>query len=449
MVLNKIKQALTEYNMIDKGDSVLVGLSGGADSVCLTHALWTLKDELGIKLYTAHLNHGIRGNEAARDEGFAKTFSEKFGIECFVKTADIPKTAQETGCSEEAAGRKIRYEFFSELCEKYKINRIATAHNKNDNAETLLMNFMRGSSTGGLCGIPYKRGSIIRPILNVSREEIEQYCAENNLDYVTDSTNLTDDYTRNKIRHKLIPFIKKEFNANFVNTSVDNSVLIKEDNDYLEENAFKAYSQLVNDGTVMIQQLMFQPIALRRRIVRYMLKDVYTELNDISSGYVSDILALTKKQSGTKIQLADNVTARNEYGKLIIERDMALSEPFCYEFYCGEKREIPEIQKTAVISWTDKRIKDGAIYLSCGVRDKIVIRSRCSGDKFQPAGMTGSKKIKDYFINEKIPKEKRNSIPIIEINGVIAAVGRRVDRNFLFKDSGIRIEFSNLQEVTI
>ncbi len=449
MVLKKIKQTLAEYNMIDKGGSMLIGLSGGADSVCLTHALWQLKDELGIKLYTAHLNHGIRGNEAQRDEVFAREFSEKLGIECFVKNADIPSIASKTGDSEETAGRKIRYEFFAELCKKYNISKIATAHNKNDNAETLLMNFMRGSSTGGLCGIPHTRGNIIRPILNVSREEIEQYCTENGLDYVTDSTNLTDDYTRNKIRHKLIPFIQREFNSNFVNTVCDNSALIKEDSGYIEENAFKAYSQLVHDGAVSVRQLMEQPAALRRRIVRYMLRDVYKELCDISSGYVSDILALTQKQSGTKIQLADNVTARIEYGKLIIERDMELSQPFCYEFHCSETGEIPEIQKKVSISQTDKRKKDGAVYLSCGTQDKIVIRSRRSGDKFYPYGMTGSKKVKDYFINEKIPKEKRNSVPVIEINGTVAAVGRRVDRNFLFKDSGIRIEFSNLQEVTL
>ena len=154
MILNKIKQTLTEYNMINEGDSIIVGLSGGADSVCLTHSLWSLKDELGIRLYTAHLNHGIRGDEALRDECFVRDFSEKLGIRCFVKNADIPKIANESGCSEETVGRRIRYEFFKELCEKYDIKKIATAHNKNDNAETLVMNFMRGSGIGGLCGIP-------------------------------------------------------------------------------------------------------------------------------------------------------------------------------------------------------------------------------------------------------------------------------------------------------
>lgn len=449
MVLKKIKRTLTEYNMIDEGGSVLIGLSGGADSVCLTHALRRLKGELKINLYTAHINHGIRGDEAFRDENFARSFSNSLGIECFVKRADIPKLAEETGVSEETIGRKIRYEFFRELCEKYNISKIATAHNKNDNAETLLMNFMRGSGAAGLCGIPYKRGNIIRPILNVSREEIEKYCVENSLDYVTDSTNLTDDYTRNKIRNILIPLIQENFNSNFVNTAADNSLLIKEDNDYLEKKAFDAYTRLAHNGRVNIKELFTLPIALQRRVIRYMLRDIYEGLNDISLGYVNDILALAEKSSGTKIQLADNVTARNEYGELIIEKNLIQSEPFSYEFRCGETGKIAEIHKTVVISRTNTRSNDGAIYISCSAEDKIVIRSRKNGDRFYPCGMTGSQKIKSYFINQKIPKEKRNSIPIIEINGAVAAVGERIDRNFLFKDSGIKIEFRALQEVII
>ena len=189
MVLDIIKKTLREYNLLNNGDSVLVGLSGGADSVCLTHALWSLKDEFDIKLYTAHINHGIRGEEAKRDELFAENFSKKLGIECFVLNADIPQIAKDTNVSEETAGRNVRYNFFNKLCEKYDINKVATAHNRNDNAETLIMNFMRGSTTNGLCGIPYVRGNIIRPILNVSRDEIEKYCSDNGLEYMTDSTN--------------------------------------------------------------------------------------------------------------------------------------------------------------------------------------------------------------------------------------------------------------------
>ncbi|MCH5210948.1 MAG: tRNA lysidine(34) synthetase TilS [Oscillospiraceae bacterium] len=441
MILNIIKKTLTEYNLIDKGDRILIGLSGGADSVCLTHALHSLADELGIRIYAAHLNHGIRGDEAERDEIFAKRFAEKLGIECFTDKADIPAISTEYGISEETAGRKIRYEFFYKLCEQYNITKIATAHNKNDNAETILMNFMRGSTIAGLCGIPVRRSCIIRPLLDVTRAEIENYCRENNLEYVTDSTNLTDSYTRNKIRHTLIPLITEEFNSNFINTVSDNASLIKDDSDYLDNEALIKYKELVKDGKISIDDLSDEPPPISRRIIRHMLKSIYGGLNDVSSGYIRDILALIKKQSGTEIHLFGGVTARCEYGMLIIEKDRKGIEPFNCGVAFNTPTQIREIGKIVTVTTAHKRVSDGAVYISCDENDKIIIRSRKEGDKFYPSGMTGSKKIKDYLINEKIPKEKRNSIPVIEVNGIIAAVGNRVDRNFLFRDSGVRIEF--------
>ncbi|MCD8180400.1 MAG: tRNA lysidine(34) synthetase TilS [Firmicutes bacterium] len=445
MILNIIRKTITEYNLLESGDRVLVALSGGADSVCLTHALRIMSGELGIELYTAHLNHGIRGEEAVRDEKFAKEFSELLGLRCFLKSVDIPEDAKCLGVSEETAGRKARYEFFADVCGKYNINKIATAHNKNDNAETLAMNFMRGASLKGLCGIPYKRGNIIRPLLDVCREDIEKYCADNGLEYMTDSTNLTDDYTRNKIRHILLPLIQKEFNSNFISTVTDNSSIIKEDNDYLEAKSAEAYSQIVKNGTAQISELLSQDISIARRVVRYMLADVYNGLGDISSGYVNDILELAKGRSGTKIDLSDKVMVRNEYGKLIIERNFVGDTPdFEYRFSCGIGGIIKEMGKEVVISRANSRRTDGGIYLGVAPDKDIIIRNRRRGDKFYPSGMTGSKKVKEYLIDNKIPREKRGSVPIIEIDKNIAAVGSRVDRRFLFKDSGIKIEFKDL-----
>ncbi|MCC8161559.1 MAG: tRNA lysidine(34) synthetase TilS [Oscillospiraceae bacterium] len=444
MILNIIRQTIIEYSLLKKGDKVLVALSGGADSVCLTHALRNMSEELGIELYTAHLNHGIRGEEASRDEKFAKEFSESLGLRCFLKRVDIPRAAKRLGVSEETAGRRVRYEFFADLCEEYKINKIATAHNKNDNAETLVMNFMRGSSLKGLCGIPYKRGNIIRPLLGVCREDIEKYCADNDLVYMTDSTNLTDDYTRNKIRHILLPLIQKEFNSNFISTVTDNSSIIKEDSAYLESKAAEIYLKIVKNGTVQISELLSQDISIERRVVRYMLAEMYNGLGDISSGYVNDILELAKGRSGAKIDLSDNVTVRNEYGKLIMERGFAESTPdFEYRFSCGSGDIIKEIGKKVVISRANSRRADGGIYLGIDSDKDIIIRNRRKGDKFYPSGMTGSKKVKEYFIDNKIPREKRGSVPIVEIDKNIAAVGNRVDRRFLFKDGGIKIEFKD------
>ncbi len=445
MVLDIIRQTIKEYNLFNKGDKVLIGLSGGADSVCLTHALSVLKEEFGIEIATAHLNHGIRGEEALRDEVFAQEFSASLGIKCHIKTVDIPHIAHQNNESEETAGRNARYVFFDELCKEFNYTKIATAHNKNDNAETILMNFMRGSGINGLGGIPFSRGNVIRPIINVTRDNIEKYCSENNLEYVTDSTNLTDKYTRNKVRNVLIPLIQKEFNSNFINTLTDNSLLIKEDCEYIEKQVLETYRRIVKNSSVEIAKLLSLDISIRRRVIRLMLKNVYGSLDGVSSGYVGDIISILTKQSGTSINLAENVIARIEYDKLIIERNSGNNTvTFEYEFNCNDEIYIEEIGKKVILSKTDIRQKDGAIYISTDSDKKIIIRNRRSGDKFYPSGMNGSKKIKEYFIDKKIPKGKRDIIPVIEIDGNIAAVGDRVDKRFLFENSGIRIEFKDI-----
>lgn len=445
MVLNIIKKTIDEYNLFEKGDKVLIGLSGGADSVCLTHALFTLREDRQITLYAAHLNHGIRGSEAKRDEEFAGEFCKKLGIGFFSKTVDIPALSRERGESEESVGRNIRYAFFKEICDEYGINKIATAHNKNDNAETVLMNFMRGSSLGGLCGIPYKRENIVRPILNVSREEIENYCRKNSLRYVTDSTNLSNDYTRNKIRHLLIPAIEQNFNPNFVNTLTDNSALIREDSEYIDALAKEAYNKIADGNTADIQSVLSLDMPIRRRVARYMLNAVYDGLDGVSSVYIDDILRLISNRSGTRINLPRGVTARNEYGKLIIERGNPPEiKPYEYTVSCGETKIIKETGSMVTVSYVSERKKDGAVYLGLADKRSAVIRSRRSGDVFYPFGMNGRKKVKEFLIEKKIPKEKRNLVPVIEIDGIIAAVGSRIDSRFAFRDCGIKIEFKEI-----
>lgn len=440
MILEVVKKTIAEYDLLDYGDSVLVGLSGGADSVCLTHILYSLKNELNLTLYTAHINHGIRGEEALRDERYVREFSQALGIECFTVTVDVPSIAKARNLSEETVGRQVRYEFFEKICREHNINKLATAHNRNDNAETLLMNFMRGSGINGLCGIPYKRDNIIRPILSLAREDIEKYCKDNSLEYVTDSTNLTEEYTRNKIRHTLIPYIQREFNANFTKTVTDNASLIKEDSKYIDGKALDFYNCYVKNNTVQISDLKKLDAPLKRRVIRYMLSKAYGGFNDISSTYVADILSIAEKSSGCEITLPKNIIAKNEYGKIVLtEKKTAPSGFFAELSVPCDGVTIPQIDKRIEISYADKRENDGAIYLSCEDVDKIIIRSKQNGDTFQPIGLNGTKKVKEYFIDRKIPRDKRMNVPIIEINGKIAAVGSRVDKKFAFNAQGIKI----------
>ena len=207
-MVDKVRRTADRYGMLPKGSSVVVALSGGADSVSLLHCLISLKESYRLTLFAAHLHHGIRGAEAERDEQFCKILCENYHIPLFLRHADIPRLSAERKISEELCGREERYRFFGELAAMHHA-RIATAHTASDNAETLLFHLTRGMSVTGAVGIPPVRGDIIRPLIDCTREEIEAYCAQHGLDYVTDSTNLSDGYTRNKIRHRVIPVLKE------------------------------------------------------------------------------------------------------------------------------------------------------------------------------------------------------------------------------------------------
>lgn len=436
MILKTVLDFINENSLIKNGDKILVGLSGGADSVCLTHILISLKESLNIQVFAAHVNHGIRGGEAQRDETFVKDFAEKYGVQLFIKHADVPSESKIRGISEELCGREIRYEFFDEITQKYSINSIATAHNKNDNAETVLMNFIRGTSVSGMCGIPVKRGNIIRPILQLTRDEIIRYIEENNLDYVTDSTNLAADYTRNKIRLNLIPQIQSGYNANFINTAAKNAANLNIDRNLLEELADDAEQRCVEGNTVILDNLKKEHRALQRRILYKALTRI-VGTSDISSSYIDDMEKLISGQSGKRIDLPKNTEAVKEYGRLIIREKCSLTKDFEYKLKIGEQIRIDEIEADILIIETDKADKY-AFTVPEGA--ELVIRNRREGDYFFPEGMTGRKKLKNYFTDEKIPQSERRKIGLLTVNGEIAyIIGKRRDRRFSFKDKGIKL----------
>ena len=214
----KILQTIKKYNLIENGDSIVIGVSGGPDSICLLHVLNELKNELNFKISVAHINHMIR-EEADDETEYVKEFCENLGIECYIKRIDVVKIANNLKRGTEETGRQIRYEFFDEILEKTASNKIATAHNNNDKVETILMNILRGSGLSGLKGIEAIRDNkYIRPLIETSREEIEKYCEENNLNPKIDKSNNENIYTRNKVRNIVIPYIKQEFNPNILKT---------------------------------------------------------------------------------------------------------------------------------------------------------------------------------------------------------------------------------------
>ena len=227
MLEDKVLNTIKRYEQIKSGDTIVVGVSGGPDSICLLNVLKNLQNELKINIVVAHINHMIR-KEADSETVFVQDFCEQRDIKCFVKKADVLQIAKEKKLGTEEVGRKIRYDFFEEVKNIVGGNKIATAHNANDNAETVLMNFLRGSGSTGLKGIePIRDNKLIRPIIECTRQEIEQYCNEKGLNPKYDKTNQENIYTRNKIRNIVIPYIKKEFNPNIINTMDRLSLVIE------------------------------------------------------------------------------------------------------------------------------------------------------------------------------------------------------------------------------
>jgi tRNA(Ile)-lysidine synthase len=324
--------------------------------------------------------------------------------------------AKELGISEELCARNERYAFFESL----GYDKIATAHNKNDNAETIIFNFMRGAGTSGLCGIPYVRGNIIRPLLDIKKTEIAEFCKDNGFDFVTDETNFEQIYTRNKIRLSLIPEIEKTFNSNFVNTVTSNSELLAYDEDFLDSFAQKSYN-----GEVLVSYLKDMHPSVLFRIIQLYYKERCASSQNLSVSFVKNIISIMENgQTGLKTDLPNGFLAYISYGKLIIEKK-ADNADFEYKI----EPEKPLFILEAGVTITLKRDKDGKISLPD--TSGLTVRNKRCGDFFFPVGMTGRKRLSDYFTDKKIPQKKRFNIPILTKNGeIVSVIGYRNDRRF-------------------
>ena len=232
MLEEKVRKTIREYNLIEKNDSIVVGVSGGPDSMTLLSILLKLKEEFNLKIYVAHVNHMLREN-AIKDEEYVKEFCKKNNIEMFIKKANISEIAKKEKIGLEEAGRNARYNFFEEILKNTESNKIAIAHNINDKVETIIMNTLRGSGVSGLKGIEPKRKKYIRPLIEIERHEIEKYCIENEINPRHDESNDDNTYTRNKIRNIIIPYIRNEFNPNIIKTLNRLSEIIKEEDEYV------------------------------------------------------------------------------------------------------------------------------------------------------------------------------------------------------------------------
>ena len=304
MLEEKVLNTINKYNMIQSGDGIVIGVSGGPDSMTLLNILNNLKEKLNIKLYVAHINHSIR-KEADEETEYVKDFCKKIDVEFFAKKVKVEEIAKELKIGTEEAGRNIRYEFFEEVAHTVGANKIATAHNLNDNAETVLMNIIRGTSVSGLKGIDKVRdGKYIRPIIECSRAEIEDYCKEKNLNPRYDKSNNENIYTRNKIRNLLIPFLQKEFNPNIVEGINRLSQIAIEEEQFINKVVEKEYEklQIAVDNTIILNLKEFNKLdyVIKAKLILYTISKVYGKTSGIEKKHIDDIIRLCDNNIGNK-----------------------------------------------------------------------------------------------------------------------------------------------------
>lgn len=463
MVFEKVMNTIKNHNLIKKGDKIVLGISGGPDSVCLLHVLNRLKEELDIEIYAAHLNHQIRGLEAQRDALFVSQLCEELGIIFFVKSIDIPKYCEDNGISLEDGARRKRYEMFYEIREKTQADKIALGHNMNDQAETILMRMMRGTGLQGLRGIEYMRdGCLIRPILDLSRDEIENYCEEHNLNPRIDQTNLESIYTRNKIRLELLPYMKENFNSNIVESIVRMGKNLKSDSDFIECEAQNVFNDVLEHGEseygieIDIQIYSKLQNAMKSRVIRYGIKKVLGDTNFLDQVHIDDVMSLESNSKIDKmIILPRGMFAYRKKDSIILtDKELVTDEvEFCYNVpYNGfiKIKEINKVVQTEIISierYKSMRLgKNSKGFDFNKVKGGVVIRNRKQGDKVKLA--VGSKKIKDLFIDLKIPKEDRCRIPIVlDENGVMCVGDYRLSEDYKVDENTrevLKITFNNL-----
>lgn len=448
----KVLEFIRKYQMIRPGDRVCVGFSGGADSLCLLELLLELREELSFQLEALHVNHNLRGAESDGDQKFAEEFCRKRGIPLRLYSFPVDAMAKERGEGIEEAGRFARRTAYEDCCRRFGITRIALAHHQNDMAETLLFHLSRGTSLEGLAAMRPVRGNVIRPLLCADRQEILRELCRRGLKWRTDSSNLKDDYTRNCIRHQVIPVLEEKVNSRAAAHIAMAGADLLEAAELIRAEAEacrRRWVELSEKGCLLKNGLEREPSLPAGTAVLSAVEEFSGSRKDVGREHVEKILDLFGKQTGKRVSLPHKLTAVREYeGIRLVRRDRAEAEKagapvpeipvsgqgkyragmYTAEFcLCKREEKIPEKTYT---KWLDyDRIKSG-----------LVLRTRKAGDYLTISRSGGRKKLKDYMIDEKIPREKRDSILLLASGReVFWVVGYRISESCKVREDTKRV----------
>lgn len=416
---NRILETVKKYNMLSYGDTIVAGVSGGADSMLLLHFLISVRDLYNLNIIVAHIEHGIRGEESLADAQFVKAYCEKNNVEFRQLSINAPLEAAQEHLSVEEYSRQARYRFFTSI----KCDKIATAHNMTDNAETLIFRLARGTGLKGACAILPVRENIIRPLIEIGADEIRDYCDNNDIPYRVDKTNFSNDYSRNLIRNKILPLLNQINSESVKNIDcfIKDAV---EDFSFIDECAQKAYSESVFEDKIEISKIKHFNTAIIKRVIKKYFSDKDILLDRI---HLNNILSLLNKQGKVQIK-----------GELFAVSD---GEYLRYADFSNDKREIK--YEIKILKFSEFNPKNVDFYCDC---DKIIgnaeIRCRMVGDTIRPAGRSCTKSLKKLFNELKIPQEERNSVGVVcDDIGVIGVIGYCADERVRL-DSSTKNVFS-------
>jgi len=457
-VLRQVEQVITTYAMFQPHDKVLVGVSGGPDSVALLHVLFQLTPHYDLKLGIAHLNHGLRGKEADADAAFVATLARHFDLPVYIQKRDIHQCRIDEKLSLEEAARQIRYAFYYEVAEKNGFNKIALGHQADDNAEHMLMYLFRGSGPLGLSGIPpIRSGRIVRPLIRLTRSEIENYLDAVGLDYVTDRSNIDPKFIRNKIRHHLLPLLISSYNPKLIEILNRLADIMRSEEQWINDTTQRMFKDAMVSRepealALSIPQLNRNQRAARRRLIRMAVETVKGDLRRINFGHIESSLKLLEKQKAyVHLDLPGCISVRKKGDLLIVTREKSYgrhlnlkrdsSEDCSFNYVIPEPGVPPatvcvkeagvqlEFSKTRMENIPDIR-KAGqqvAFFDMNRLVFPLILRNFKPGDRFRPLGMVGTQKVKDFFINQKVPRSNRRSCPILlSRDNIIWIVGYRI-----------------------
>lgn len=417
---NKVLKTVKKYNMLSKGDRVLIGVSGGADSIALLEFFVSVKEKYDLDICVAHIEHGIRGEDSVNDAEFVKNYCKKLGVNFYLKTIDAPNLAKKAKMGVEEYSRMARYDFFNTIeCDK-----IATAHNLTDNIETLLFRLARGTGLKGACSIPAVRGKIIRPFIEVSSGEIRKWCNDNNIPYRVDCTNSDSAYSRNLIRLEILPLFEK-LNANYQD-NIENFISdVNEDYAFIDDYVKNIYPKIVKNNEIDLPKLNELDLSIKKRILIMFFDENGYSLNRI---HLQSVIDITLKSG--KTQIKENIFAISAKGKIRIAKfnDLNKKDEFV----------------TKILNIDEFKDKNIDFYCDCDkIVGNIIIRAKQAGDRIKPAGRNVSKTLKKLFNESAYPIEKRDKkIVVCDDFGIVGVIG-------LCADERVKVDCNTAKILTI